>query len=107
MQAKINELRESFKTALGAAVDAAALENVRIDFLGKKGHIAELMKGLRDVADKKAAGQLINGLKCEVEEALAELLKRSERLRLRRRSEARRSITRPLSRLARWALTTP
>ena len=74
MQAKINELRESFKAALGAAVDAAALENVRIDFLGKKGHIAELMKGLRDVADKKAAGQLINGLKTEVEAALSEAL---------------------------------
>ena len=74
MQAKINELRESFRVALGAAADAAALENVRIDYLGKKGHIAELMKGLRDVADKKAAGQLINGLKCEVEDALAEAL---------------------------------
>ena len=45
---------------------------LRIDFLGKKGQIAELMKGLRDVADKKAAGQLINGLKNEVEEALGE-----------------------------------
>ena len=72
MQAKINELRESFKAALGAAADAAALEEIRIDFLGKKGQIAELMKGLRDVADKKAAGQLINGLKNEVEEALGE-----------------------------------
>ena len=72
MQAKINELRESFKAALGAAANAAALEEIRIDFLGKKGQIAELMKGLRDVADKKAAGQLINGLKNEVEEALSE-----------------------------------
>ena len=72
MQSRIEELRVIFKNALAAATDADALEALRIDFLGKKGQIAELMKGLRDVADKKAAGQLINGLKTEVEGALAE-----------------------------------
>ena len=72
MQARIDELRVIFKNALAAATDADALEALRIDFLGKKGQIAELMKGLRDVADKKAAGQLINGLKTEVEDALTE-----------------------------------
>ena len=72
MQARIEELRVIFKNALAAATDADALEALRIDFLGKKGQIAELMKGLRDVADKKAAGQLINGLKTEVEEAITE-----------------------------------
>ena len=72
MQARIEELRVIFKNALAAATDADALEALRIDFLGKKGQIAELMKGLRDVADKKAAGQLINGLKTEVEDALTE-----------------------------------
>ena len=72
MQARIDELRVIFKNALAAATDADALEALRIDFLGKKGQIAELMKGLRDVADKKAAGQLINGLKTEVEDAITE-----------------------------------
>ena len=67
MQARIEELRVIFKNALAAANDAEALEALRIDFLGKKGQIAELMKGLRDVADKKAAGQLINTFKEEVE----------------------------------------
>ena len=72
MQKRIEELSQSFKDALAGAYDAQALESLRVEYLGKKGHVAELMKGLRDAEDKKAAGQLINGLKVEVEEALAE-----------------------------------
>ena len=71
MQKRIDELKSSFNLALSEAYSAEALENLRVEYLGKKGHIAELMKGLRDVEDKKAAGQLINGLKVEVESALA------------------------------------
>ena len=71
MQERIEELKSGFKTALAEALDAEALENLRVAYLGKKGYVAELMKGLRDVEDKKAAGQLINSLKNEVEEAIA------------------------------------
>ena len=71
MQKRIDELKSSFNLALSEAYSAEALENLRVEYLGKKGHVAELMKGLRDVEDKKAAGQLINGLKVEVESALA------------------------------------
>ena len=72
MKAKIEELRLGFKAALSECKTGAELEEIRIAYLGKKGHIAELMKGLRDVADKKEAGQLINGLKTEIEAAIAE-----------------------------------
>ena len=71
MQERIEELKSGFKTALAEALDAEALENLRVAYLGKKGYVAELMKGLRDVEDKKVAGQLINSLKNEVEEAIA------------------------------------
>ena len=72
MNEKIEQLRQDFRASLGAAATAEALEELRIAYLGKKGCIAELMKGLRDVADKKAAGQLINTFKNEVESAIAE-----------------------------------
>ena len=81
MKAKIEQLKSSFLAALGSCATAEELEALRIEFLGKKGHIAELMKGLRDVEDKKAAGQLINTLKGEVEAAITEAteaLKRAE-----------------------------
>ena len=70
MKDRIEELRQSFKSELPSLLDKEALEAARIAYLGKKGHVAELMKGLRDVEDKKSAGQLINDFKNEVEGAL-------------------------------------
>ena len=81
MNLKIEQLRASFKDALARVTGADDLEAIRIEYLGKKGHIAELMKGLRDAADKKAAGQLINTFKVEVEGAIGaqdEALKKAE-----------------------------
>ena len=72
MKARIEELRKSFASALASATDGAALESLRVEYLGKKGHVAALMQGLRDVSDKREAGQLINTLKTEVESAISE-----------------------------------
>ena len=72
MQDKINELRSQFDEALAIVKSADELETLRVNFLGKKGAVAELMKGLRDVADKKTAGQLINTFKNEVEAAISD-----------------------------------
>ncbi len=79
MKERIEELRGLFASALAEAKDKESLEALRIDFLGKKGHIAGLMQGLRNVEDKKTAGQLINGLKTEVEGKLAEAAETLER----------------------------
>ncbi len=70
MKEKIEGLKARFDEALAAALTLEALEALRVEFLGKKGCVAELMKGLRDVEDKKAAGQLINTFKGEVEGAI-------------------------------------
>ena len=67
MQTKIEELKLSFAEALAGASSQDALEALRVEYLGKKGHVASLMAELRFAEDKKAAGQLINGLKTYVE----------------------------------------
>ncbi len=71
MKERIENLQKAFQDKLGSAATDTELEELRIEFLGKKGHIAALMQGLRDVADKKAAGMLINTLKVEVETAIS------------------------------------
>lgn len=70
MKEKIEELKARFASELAAADGADGLENLRVAFLGKKGAVAQLMQNLRDVADKKAAGQMINSFKAEVENEL-------------------------------------
>ena len=71
MKERIEELKGSFTASLSAITDAEALEALRVEYLGKKGYVAELMKGLKDAVDKKAAGALINSLKTLVEEGIA------------------------------------
>ena len=78
MKDRIEALRVEFANAIAEANTTEALENLRVSYLGKKGSVAELMKGLRDVADKKEAGALINTFKNEVESKITE---RAEELR--------------------------
>ena len=84
MKVRIEELRKSFNDSLASCAGRDDIEALRIEFLGKKGHIAELMKGLRDVADKKEAGQLINTLKTEVEGAVKNAIDELEKAEIER-----------------------
>jgi phenylalanyl-tRNA synthetase alpha chain len=60
--------------AIAAANDIPALEEVRVTFMGKKGSITELLKslGAMDPESRKLAGQHINELKQQVQDALNE-----------------------------------
>lgn len=75
MKERLELLRREFDQALASAgTDPAAVESVRVRYLGKKGELTALLKGLGAVseADRKAAGQAINALKDGIEEALAQ-----------------------------------
>ena len=50
MQVKIEELKKSFAESLALATSAEALESLRVEYLGKKGHIASLMQQLQPEA---------------------------------------------------------
>lgn len=58
-------LMERATAAVAAATDLAALDDVRVQFLGKKGELTALLKGLGSVpaGDRPAAGQAINRAK--------------------------------------------
>ncbi len=75
MKERIEELKAGFSESLALAKNEEELENLRVTYLGKKGYVASLMQSLRDVADKRAAGQLINSFKCEVEDKINEAAK--------------------------------
>ena len=80
MKNKIEALRAELEARLAAVTDAAALEEIRVAFLGKRGSVTELLKGLRElsVEEKKEAGGLINRFKGEAEEAIAAAAARCE-----------------------------
>ncbi len=71
----LDELIRTKEQALAeaaAAADLAALESVRVRYLGRKGLLPEIMSGLKNVPpqDRKAYGQTANALKEELQAAI-------------------------------------
>lgn len=66
------ELVANAKAAIAEAHDVASLDLVRVEYLGKKGHLTLQMMSLRDVPaeERPAAGQVINQAKQDVQDAL-------------------------------------
>jgi phenylalanyl-tRNA synthetase alpha chain len=61
------------KAAIAAAEDGASLEQLRVDYLGKKGRITGLLKGLGNLSaeDRPQAGALINVVKQELQDLIS------------------------------------
>ena len=76
MNEKIAALKASFEAELSQVADMAALEVLRVGYLGKKGKMTELLKGMGNmsVEERKTIGAETNELKNEITVALAEKL---------------------------------
>ena len=61
------------KALVDAAEDAATLDQVRVEFMGKKGKLTDLLKGLGKLSaeERPAAGQKINEAKQQIQQAIS------------------------------------
>ena len=68
------EICNQAESKIEASVDEAALDLVRVEFLGKKGRLTDLLKGLGKLSaeERPAAGAEINKAKQQVQQASAE-----------------------------------
>ena len=68
----LEQLAGEAKAAIAAAQDGAALEQLRVDYLGKKGQFTALLKGLGKLSaeERPAAGAKINVVKQELQELI-------------------------------------
>ena len=78
------KLRQILDTALGdiqGAVSKEALENVRVRFLGKKGELTAILRGMGSLSpeERPAMGQLANEVRAKIENALDEAASDMER----------------------------
>ena len=66
---EITEIAEKARTSIFSAADLSALENLRVEYLGKKGKLTALLKGLRalSVEERPAAGAKINEIKSDLQ----------------------------------------
>src|SRR5512139_3211379 len=65
----LEPLAQAARTAIAAAEDGATLEQLRVDYLGKKGHSTGLLKGLAHLSaeERPRAGALVNVVKQELQ----------------------------------------
>ena len=70
----LEPLANEARTAIAAAEDGATLEQLRVDYLGKKGQITALLKGLGKLSheERPKAGALINVVKQELQDLIGE-----------------------------------
>ena len=77
MEEKIIALKNEFETELGKAENLAELENIRVAYLGKKGSVTDLLKGMKSLSneEKKEFGKKVNELKSFVAEKIEDKTK--------------------------------
>lgn len=74
MDNKILSLKEKFVSELDKIDNLADIESIRVSYLGKKGSVTDLHKGMKELSndERKAFGQKVNELKGLVNEKITE-----------------------------------
>lgn len=74
MNPKTIEVKQNFYAALEKVTSIEELEQVRVEYTGKKGYVTELLKEMKSLSneEKKEFGQAVNVLKNEVNDILTE-----------------------------------
>ena len=81
MKEKLQSIKEEALKAIEAADMPEKLNDVRVKFLGKKGELTAVLKGMKDVApqERPKVGQLVNETRAAIENILEESKAKMER----------------------------
>ena len=90
MKEQLEQLRQKAFSALEEAIDLKALDELRVQYLGKKGSVTTLLKDMKGLSgeEKKTFGQQVNLLKNEITEAIAKTTERIKEQELAREINA-------------------
>ncbi len=91
MKQQLEAILSNAKQELAAAANARDLDAVRVKFLGKKGELTALLKGMKNLSpeERPAIGQLVNDVRAAVEQALDEQKEKLSALALEARLKAK------------------
>lgn len=72
MEEKISLLKEQVAEKMAKIKSTADVENIRVEYLGKKGEVIEILKNLKNVeaSRRKEVGERANKLRVEIEELI-------------------------------------
>lgn len=77
MQNKLNEIKELALKEIQEAKNSAAIEEIRVKFLGKKGELTTILRSMGNLSkeERPVVGKMVNDVKKVVEEKLEEVIK--------------------------------
>lgn len=80
----ITELQQQAAAAINSANDLNTLDAIRVDYLGKKGRLTELLKNLANLSpeEKPKAGQLVNMAKRDISALIEDKMRHLKELQL-------------------------
>ena len=72
MKERLKELAENARKRIEESEGLDKLNDVRVAYLGKKGELTAILKGMKDVApeERPKVGQLVNETRAKIEELL-------------------------------------
>ncbi|MPQ42631.1 phenylalanine--tRNA ligase subunit alpha [Clostridium tarantellae] len=75
MQEKLNEIKEAALIELKAAKDSNTIDNIKVKYLGKKGELTTILRGMGALSkeERPIIGKLANEVRTEIETALEEI----------------------------------
>ncbi|MBQ9563836.1 MAG: phenylalanine--tRNA ligase subunit alpha [Lachnospiraceae bacterium] len=74
MKENLERIQSEALAQIGASEHVESLNDVRVSFLGKKGALTAVLKGMKDVApeDRPKVGQMVNDARAAIEQAMEE-----------------------------------
>ncbi len=87
MKEKLRQIRELAMEKIAQSEELQQLNDVRVAFLGKKGELTAVLKGMKNVSpeERPMVGQMVNETRVIIEEKLEETRKKMEALAMERR----------------------
>ncbi len=107
IQEDLERIRKEARERLEKAFSPEEINQVKVDFLGKKGQLTGILKGMKDVAaeERPKVGQMVNETRARIEEAIRVHQKEVEDRLLTERLKAEKiDVTLPAQRKARGHL---
>ena len=104
MKEKIEQIKQKSIEEIKALKDSKALEELKIKYLGKKGELTAVLRGMKDLTaeERPVIGELVNNVKSTLSKIIEEKEKEFDELELNRRLENERiDITLPASKVTR------
>ena len=75
MKERLEAIKQETIAKIKNAEDLNILNDIRVEILGKKGQLTEVLKGMKDVApeDRPKVGQMVNDTRKAIEEKMEEV----------------------------------